>query len=214
MQIDSTRVATDFTATFPTVTAPTDGTTITSIGSTLGTAGTATKWRCPNLSLSGKQTLTILGDVTLVLTGGSGTRALDVSGQASIVIPNGSSLTLYVEGDALIAGNGLANSNTRPGTCLIYGTSTSSTAQRIQVVGNGTLKTALYAPNADITLNGNGDIMGAAVGYTITLTGNADFHYDESLANLDSGMPFGVEEWRELTTGTQRAAQMVNFNGW
>jgi len=214
VKVDPARVATDFSATFPDVAAPVDGTVLTSIGATLGTAGQATKWRCPSLSLSGRQTLTIYGDVTLILTGGSGTRTIDVTGQAAILIAANSSLTIYSEGDMLIAGTGLANSNTRPSTCLIYGTNTSAGGQRIQIVGNGALKSALYAPNADITINGNGDIYGGAVGRTITLTGEADFHYDESLENLDSGMPFGVDQWREITTGAGRAAQLSKFNGW
>lgn len=214
VSVDASRIATDFSATFPDVAAPLDGTVLAAIGATLGTAGTATKWRCPSLSLSGRQTLTIYGDVTLVLTGGAGTRTLDVTGQGSIIIAANSSLTLYSEGDLLIAGNGLANNNTRPSTCLIYGTNTSTSGQRMQIAGNGTLTAALYAPNADITLNGNGDIFGGAVGRTITLTGNADFHYDESLENLDSGMPFGVDRWREITTGAGRDAQMGKFSDW
>lgn len=213
-RIDPARVATDFSATFPDVVAPEDGTWLASLPATLGTAGEATTWRCPNLSLSGRETLTIYGDVTLVLTGGTGTRTIDVTGQASIAITANSSLTVYSEGDMLIGGNGLANGNTRPSTCLIYGTNTSASGQRIQIVGNGALKAALYAPNADITINGNGDIYGAAVGNTITLTGRAEFHYDESLENLDSGMPFGVDSWREIASGDARAAQMEKFAGW
>jgi hypothetical protein len=212
--LDPARVATDFTATFPDVAAPVDGTPITTVGSTLGTAGEATRWRCPNLSLNGRQTLTILGDVTLILTGGHGTRAIDVTGNASIIIPAGSSLTVYVEGDVLVAGNGLANSNDRPATFLLYGTNTTDTGQSIQLAGNGALKSVVYAPNADLKINGNGDIMGAAVARSIDLTGNADFHYDESLEQLDADMPFGIERWRELTTDTARAAHAGKFSGW
>jgi Tfp pilus assembly protein PilX len=214
VRIDPARVATDFSANFPDVTAPADGFWLPWLPSSLGVPGRATKWRCPNLSLNGKQTLTIYGDVTLVLTGGPGTRTIDVTGQASILVTANSSLTVYSEGDLLIAGNGLANANIRPSTCLIYGTHTRSGGQRIQIAGNGALKAAIYAPNADITINGNGDIFGGAVGNTITLTGNAAFHYDESLENLDSGMPFGVDQWREITSGEARAAQMNKFNGW
>ena len=37
----------------------------------------------------------------------------------------------------------------------------------------------MYAPNASVKINGNGDVMGAVVG---RYTGNTAFHYDESLA--------------------------------
>lgn len=214
VQIDSTRVATDFTATFPDVAAPEDGTLVTKFGETLGTEHKATKWRSPSLTLSGKKTLTILGDVTLVITAGPGTHAIDITGQASIIVPKESSLTLYVEGDVLIAGNGFANGNIRPATFQLYGTNTSESGQSIQVAGNGALRAVAYAPNADIKINGNGDVMGSVIGRTITLTGNAAFHYDESLVNLNDGMPFGIQSWRELTGSGDRSARAAYFQGW
>jgi Tfp pilus assembly protein PilX len=214
VQIDPTRVATDFTADFPAVSAPTDGTPLATLGATLGTMGQTTKWRTNSITLSGKQTLTILGDVTLVLTAGPGAAAIAVTGQASIIIPNGSSLKVYTEGDVLIAGNGLTNLNVRPGTFQLFGTNTSAAGQAIQIAGNGALRAVGYAPEGDIKLNGNGDVMGAFVGRTITLTGNADFHYDESLAQITDDMPFGVQSWRELTTASERQAKASRFAGW
>jgi hypothetical protein len=211
--IDPARVSTDFAADLPTVTAPTDGTTLASVGATLGTAGQTTRWRCPGIVLRANQTLTILGDVTLILTGSSST-VLDVTGNASIIVPASSSLTVYAEGDIKIAGNGLSNANTRPVSCKIWGTNTSSFGQSIQIAGNGALKGLVYAPNADVKLNGNGDIMGAVVGKTITLTGNADFHYDESLATYGDNTPFGVSRWHEITTATERDRWSAVFNGW
>ena len=38
----------------------------------------------------------------------------------------------------------------------------------------------------------------------ITLTGNANFHYDESLGNFGGGNPFRVSKWKELTTQADR----------
>jgi hypothetical protein len=213
VQVDPTRVSTDFSADLPLITAPTDGTPIASVGTTLGTLGLATKWRCPSISLTGNKTLTILGDVTLVLTASTGT-ALQVGGNASIIVPDGSSLTLYVEADCLIAGNGLNNGNSRPGTCQIWGTSTSVSGQSIQLAGNGALKTTVYAPNANLKINGNGDIMGAVVADTVTFTGNASFHYDESLANPGNTTPFGISRWHELTTATERTGWQAVFAGW
>jgi hypothetical protein len=211
VRVDPTRVATDFTADFPDVTAPTDGTVLTSLGSTLGTAGQATKWRCISLSLNGRQTLTIYGDVTLILTAGSGAHAIDVTGNASIIIAEDSSLTVYVEGDVLIAGNGLANDNVRPATATFYGTNTSTGGQSFHIAGNGKLRAVAYAPNADLKINGNGDVMGAFVARAITLTGDADFHYDESLANETTDMPFGVQSWREITSAADIASRAARL---
>lgn len=213
VQIDPARVTTDFAADLPVLGAPLDGTPLVSVGATLGTEGQATKWRCNSISLSGNQTLTILGDVTLILTATVGS-ALDVTGNASIIIPEGSSLTLYAEADIKIAGKGLANANSRPASCRLIGTGTAPGSQSVHVAGNGALKTALYAPNADVKINGNGDVMGAVVGHTVTFTGNAAFHYDESLAHGDEGAPFGITRWRELTAAADRAAWDAVFKGW
>lgn len=212
--VDPARISTDFTADFPSITAPADGTVIATVGATLGTAGQATKWRCPGITLRGNQTLTILGDVTLVLTAGSGTSALDVTGNAQIIIAASSSLTVYVEGDFKVAGNGVSNPNARPGTLLIYGTNTTTTGQAVHLAGNGALKAVVYAPEGDVKINGNGDVMGSVVARTITLTGNADFHYDEALADSGDGTPYGVSSWRELTTATDRARWQSTFQGW
>lgn len=213
VQIDPARVSTDFAADLPLVTAPVDGTIIANVGATLGTPGVATKWRCPSISLHANQTLTIQGYVTLVLTASTGS-ALDVTGNASIIVPDGSSLTVYVEGDCKIAGNGLSNGNRRPVSCQIWGTSTSAAGQTFQVAGNGALKAVIYAPNAGVTINGNGDIMGAVVARDVTFTGNASFHYDESLASYGDNSSFGVSRWRELTTAEERARWLGVFSGW
>lgn len=211
VDIDPARVSTDFSADLPLLTAPIDGTPLASVGATLGTVGTATRWRVRSISLNGTQTLTILGDVTLILTATTGS-SLDITGNASLIIPDGSSLTVYTETDFKIAGNGLANANTRPGSCRIYGTAASD--QRVHLAGNGALKAVVYAPNADVQINGNGDIMGAIVGREVTFTGNADFHYDESLASESTDAPLGVTGWRELTTAADQAAWNAVFQGW
>jgi hypothetical protein len=211
VRIDPARVTTDFSADLPVLTAPLDGTPLSEVGSTLGTEGETTRWRTTGISLNGSETLTILGDVTLILTASTGS-ALDVTGNAEIIIPEGSSLTVYAEADCKVAGKGIANGNNRPATCRIYGTNPAS--QSIHVAGNGALKAAIYAPNADVQVNGNGDIMGAVVGATITFTGNAAFHFDESLAAEDNSAPFGITRWRELTTRSEQAAWEAVFQGW
>lgn len=214
VKVDSTRISTDFNAEFALVAAPVDGTPIAELGATLGTAGTATKWRTPGITLSGNQSLTILGDVTLILTAGSGTDAISVTGNASIIVPEDSSLTLYVEGNVRIAGNGLANANSQPISCQIWGTNQTVAGQDVHLAGNGALLCVAYVPNGDVTINGNGNVMGSVIAQTITLTGNAAFHYDESLARRENGEPFSIQKWRELTTASERAPYEHLFQGW
>jgi hypothetical protein len=214
VQIDPRRIATDFNASFNPVAAPSDGTLLASIPAVLGTAGAATRWRATQLSLTASETLTILGDVTLILTQSSGADAVRVTGNASIVVPAGSTFALYVEGGVLIAGRGLANANVQPLTCQIWGTNTSAAGQTLHIAGNGALRSVIYAPHGDVNINGNGDVMGSIVARSIRLTGNAAFHYDEALANGLGAEPFGIAKWRELSTSAEQAPYLTLFQGW
>ena len=216
VQFDPSRISTDFVFNFDPVAAPTGGVAIPPItsGMTLGTLGTATSWRCTSISLTGNQTLTILGQVTLVLTASSGSPAIDIKGTAGIDIPAGSSLAIYSEGNVRIVGNGgVGNGNVQPITCQFWGTNTSPAGQTIELTGNGSLVGVVYAPNATVTLRGNSDMMGAVIAYDIVVAGSANFHYDESLAFYgDAG--FGVAKWRELTTKADRSPYLSLMNGW
>jgi len=216
--MDMTRVSTDFTAAFDPVSNPVGGTTIAALGNsdlptTLGTAGSTTQFRVASLSASGNSSkiLTIEGDVTLVITAAPGSDAISMTGQSSIEIAPGGSLKIYTEGNIDIAGNGVANGGTtlatanQPINFQVWGTSPNTT-QTISLAGNGVLSGIVYAPNATVTINGNGDVLGSVVANNIALTGNAAFHYDESLANMDIGNPFRVSRWKELTTAAERAA--------
>ncbi len=204
--VDATRVATDFNATFPIIAAPTGGTWVSPLGATLGVTGQTTRWRTAQINLSGKKTLTILGHVTLVLTAPAGTKAIDITGAAAILIPEGSSLTLYAEGDVHIAGQGLGNTNIQPGTFKLWGGNTTGIGQAISITGRGALRAVVYAPNGDVTIHGNGDMMGSIVARDITLTGNAAFHYDASLADLVDHAPYGPGSWRLITAPAERRA--------
>lgn len=205
-------IATDFSADIDVQTAPTTGTTIASVGSTLGTAGTTTTWRAP--SISGD--VTIYGNVTLVLTAAAGTSAISLSGNHDgITLASGAKLTIYTAGDIDITGQGVLNPSTQSIDFQIYGTSTSAVAQNIKIAGNGSLNGVVYAPNAAVEVHGNGDVMGSIVGQTITLTGNALFHYDESLADEGASNPYKVDQWYELITTSERttstAAGLATF---
>jgi hypothetical protein len=98
-----------------------------------------------------------------------------------------------------------AASANQPINLQIWGTKTSG-VQDIHIAGNGVLSAVVYAPQGSVTINGNGDVMGSVVANDITLTGNALFHYDESLADFGGGNPFRVSIWKELTTASQRNA--------
>lgn len=201
-------VTSDFTANMEVNTMPTTGTVITTVGATLGTTGTTTAYR---FSGSISSDLTINGNVTLCLTGSG--LVINITGNDAITIAPGGSLTIYTDADVKLAGKGLINVG-QPKDFQLYGTSTSVTPQSFQVSGNGDFRGCVYAPNADVSLTGNGNASGSVVGKTIHVTGNTTFHYDESLANLGGENPFGVIRWRELASAGDRAlyaTQLASF---
>jgi hypothetical protein len=213
VKLDPRRIATDFNADFPSVSAPVDGVVLSTVPATLGVAGTKTKYRIAAITLSGRQTLTILGDVTLILTG-TGIDALSLTGSAALIIADGAKLTVYIEGDMKLGGKGLANFNIQPASCLVFGVNRRAGGQVLEVAGNGALKCAIYAPNAEVRINGNGDIMGSIIGQKVTLNGNAAFHYDEALAGGDGNEPFTIAKWRELNSVDDRARYEAIFRDW
>lgn len=77
------------------------------------------------------------------------------------------------------------------------------------------LSGVVYAPNANISMNGggnNGIVLGSMIGDTIGVTGNSTFHYDESLANLSSSNIWGVTKWRELSSASDRTTYTDQLN--
>ena len=123
-------------------------------------------------------------------------------------------MTIYTEGNLRIGGNGLGNANAQPLSCTIFGTNQTLVGQEFELVGNGALKASFYAPNGDVRLVGNGDIVGSVVVRDITMTGNAAFHYEDSLADSGTTTPFGISRRRELQSAADRAVYFGRFEGW
>lgn len=236
LKIDPQRVSTDFTASLPGVAAPTEPTyaPLGNINSSLSLprAGDVAQdgyyyYSSPSISLSSSDSVTITGgNVVINVTGMNG---VSTTGQAYIQTDTNASLNMYVSGDINLAGQGIfngtpttttdkhgnvtstaTNANVQPpANFTIWGTSTSS--QTVKVAGNGALSAVVYAPNGEITITGNGDVMGAIIGNTITLGGNGVFHYDESLGALSFTDPTAptlsqlvIYRWRELLDGAER----------
>lgn len=208
--VDTTRIATDFTTNFDVVTAPATGTTITgAFPATIGTAGATTTFRYAGSITS---SFTVRGNVTLVLTAGAGD-VVRMTGTDVLTITVGSKLSIYTSADLRFGGNGITNQTNQATALEIFGTKT-TTGQAIDIGGGPYFKGLIYAPNADIKLNGNPDVMGSIVGNNIDVVGNASFHYDESLANYGGNNPWGVVRWRELITSADRAAYSAVMSGW
>ncbi len=204
--VDTTRVATDFTANFDVDTNPTTGSTLSSVGATLGTTGATATYR-----FAGQITtsLTISGHVTLILTAAAGVDAIRLTGTDQLTIDAGSSLIIYTAADVKLVGGGLVNPNAQATSFQLYGTN--PTSQNINLGGTSGFNGIVYAPNANVSIEGNPDVTGSIVANNITVQGNAHFHYDESLDSFGANNPYGVVKWRELLTSTERTTAFATW---
>jgi Tfp pilus assembly protein PilX len=222
--VDPDRISADFTSDLDPVEAP--STTAEDLGGisgnrTLPEAGDTPAadgkyyYTTTGINLNNK-TLTIAAGKDVVLTANGDIKV--GGGSGLIQIKTTGSLTIYTAHDVTIGGNGAANGTSagaslttteaqQPLNFQIWGTS--NTSQSIDIKGNGTLSAIVYAPNADVFVNGNGDVLGSVVAKNVTMVGNAAFHYDESLADFGTNSPYGISKWTELTT----AASRLDYSG-
>ena len=227
---DTSLISTDFSATFPEVTVPSppaankntvNSTTPIAFPSSLPRSGDKV-WNgvyyyefASGWGLSGggspSNVVTIGDDVVFLATNNGATNTIDLSGNASVKVASGATLKIYTNGGIEAAGNGLTNANAQPNSLQIFGTHDPSTTRKIRFVGNGSSSAAIYAPNAPFELKGNGELFGAVIAGSITMNGNAAFHYDEALGNQTAGNPFGIVEWKELqSSGEQGSYPQLN----
>lgn len=116
---------------------------------------------------------------------------------------------MYASCDVSIAGRGIANAND-PMNFQFWSTKAAGSAgsQSVSFSGNGQLSAVVYAPNADVSMNGggsSGSVYGAVVADTINVTGGSAFHYDEALSDMTDGNPCGIAGSTELTSSADRS---------
>lgn len=197
---DPDRISYDFKANLPDVTVPSltvDYTTLAagSIGDPFASWSSDPEvYHISSFNLSGTYAINVVGPTVIIVDGD-----FKLSGQTELnIIGTESYLEIYVGGDLDLTGKGVLNSEQKPEAFQVWGTAPSGTSQSVKVAGNGDLAGIVYAPNADVEIKGGGNISGAAVGEDITITGNANFHYDLNLKNLDSDGSYSISRWREL----------------
>src|SRR5262249_26783930 len=107
---------------------------------------------------------------TMVVTGHATfwVKSVSMSGGATIYIAPGVSLVIYLDGPGSFKGNGIANTTGYAGSCQIYG---STNCTSITIGGNNGYTGTIYAPEADLSIGGGGDVTGAITANTITMTG-------------------------------------------
>lgn len=186
-------------------------------------AGSPTvRYQLPSVSIPNGKTLMIVGpvefDVATTFTVSGNAALVIVDGTTTIATKQGNNWTytdydgvgaakLYVAGNIAISGNGSLNAPYKPAALQVYGTLSradyeAGLRQSISVGGNGNLTAAVYAPNADIVMNGGGSsgyLAGAAVGRSVRVNGNGyRFRYDKDLEDLGDNLAYRVTNWAEL----------------
>lgn len=208
--IDANRIARDFSAEFPMAIDPPRGIASAHYGSitstlTLGTPGAEfpTVVTVGNIKMT--DDLNIVGPVILIVDGdisfsGSGGLNIGFSPENS----ENASLRVYAYQDFSISGKGMGNLTRLPANLAIFGMNAAH--QNFDLGGNARWEAAVYAPNADLKLNGGGNeghMSGAVVGKNIVINGGSKFHYDEDLIDFTDAFGFAMSTWEELI-GDQR----------
>jgi hypothetical protein len=146
--------------------------------------------------------LTLTSDANLILTGTQYYfSAVNVSGQATLTVSNGTLHTdIYIANQLSLTGGGLINVSTKAPQLSLLACGSPSSPATWTVAGGAGAYYAVYAPNHDVQVSGNGDIFGAILGKNVSFSGNGKIHYDAALLN-NKGTTLTVVggSWVELT---------------
>jgi hypothetical protein len=137
------------------------------------------------------------GDVELYITGD-----IQLGNSCEIVVKDGASLTIYIDGDIHCRNGSGINTEAPPEeayTLQLY--ATGKGAQYFDVKAKSDWTGVIYAPNADVDLYAKGDAYGSIVADTFEFKAGGNFHYDEALREQvtieDEGVTFAVIRWSE-----------------
>jgi hypothetical protein len=124
---------------------------------------------------------------------------VNMTGNDEIRIANNSQVKFYMYGSSFKAnGNGVVNDNGNAASFYYLGLPSNTS---VEFGGNGTFVGAVYAPQANFTLNGGGsnprDFIGASVTKSVKMNGHFKFHYDENLRRIGPGRGYVATNWKE-----------------
>jgi Tfp pilus assembly protein PilX len=136
------------------------------------------------------------GAVDLHITGD-----IEVGQSCEIVVKDGSSLTLYADGDIHCresSGINVENPAKEAQTLKLY--ATGDDAQYFDIKANSEWVGVIYAPNADVDLYANGDVYGSVTANNFSFKAGGNYHYDKALKKVaidDDGVRFVIKRWKE-----------------
>jgi hypothetical protein len=112
----------------------------------------------------------------------------------SIEIQSGGKLTIYMQGATFDLGASTINVAGKDPLAFTYYGLPSNTSIRL---GGAEFYGTIYAPQANLRLEGGGAFYGACLAKSVTTDGNYSFHYDEALASRRTSSEYIVTSWRE-----------------
>jgi hypothetical protein len=130
--------------------------------------------------------------VTLHVTG-------DITGK--ITVGPHVHLQVYVDGNVDVKASEIVNNTGLAGNFQLYAISPTdpSVSQTINIASPGNFAATIYAPSADVRINGNPDITGSVVAKSFYANGNVAWHYDRALDLVGNLLDFRVASYVEDT---------------
>jgi hypothetical protein len=147
------------------------------------------------------------GDVELYITGN-----IELDQGCDIVVKDGATLTIYVDGNIVCREGSGINTEAPPeeaSTLQLY--ATGDKQQSFDVKAKSEWTGVIYAPNADVLLYANGDAYGSIVADTFEFKAGGNYHYDEALREVteeDEGVTFTITQWNESKAIASNVAEI------
>ncbi len=148
-------------------------------------------------SITSSGALNLNGNTTTTLAAGTYRySSLKINGNARLNATG--KVTIYVDGEITLNGNGVTTASNNPANMTIYGT----TNAKVTLNGNNSYYGAVYAPLAEFEVNGNAKVYGSVIGNDLEINGNAKIHYDTSLGGGGSSST-SLLSWQESGLSNQ-----------
>jgi type II secretory pathway pseudopilin PulG len=111
-----------------------------------------------------------------------------IAGNATLTVnpPAGNHIEVIVSDSLNTTGGSISNVPGDPTRLGFSSCGTPNPLRKWAIAGGAGAAFSIYAPNHDVTLAGGGEVYGAIVGNSFTLSGGGKLHYDEALARQAS----------------------------